>query len=240
MGADRQDRRPWTPEVLAAAARRVVGTSAPTDPFSVAVLTRAGAADRVALSARNDDALRELAGRDADAAVDRLTDIVRTCVDELGAEHPDTLIARGNLAVARLTAGQVSRAVDESAALLTDRGRVLGANHPGTVNAALALGLAHLAAGDPAAAATVLESARTVLELPRRGRSGRRRSDPVATTCAELIEIARAELDPHTDVQPAPGAPARDGAARPRFGLRPGTVRPDAPLSTGGQAWWAV
>lgn len=240
MGTDRGDHHPWTPGTLTAAARRVVGTSAPTDPFSVAVLSRTGATAQVQLSARNDSALRELGERDADTAVERLTELVAACDDELGATHPDTLVARGNLAVALLTAGQVRQAVNESLALLADRGRVLGADHPSTINAHLTLGLTHLAAGDPAAACAVLETAVGVLGARRGGPAGRRRPDTRARACSGLLDLARAALDPGAPAVPpatAPvdtpppsptPAPADDGGRHRSFPLLSDTILSDA------------
>lgn len=233
MGADDGDRRPWTAGALAAAARRVVG-GAPSDPFSVAVLSRAGADPHVRLSAGNDAGVRELGDADPGAAVDRLADLVRACADELGAAHPDTLVARGNLAMARLAAGQVRAAVRDSREVLADRGRVLGADHPSTLNAHLALGLTHLADGDPAAACAVLETARSVLRLRRGGpgrggQAARRGTDACARTCAGLLDLAHAALGPGAPGPGAPGPgvpPARSTAAQPvRRAREPGADR---------------
>ncbi|MGE3288913.1 MAG: tetratricopeptide repeat protein [Pseudonocardia sp.] len=89
---------------------------------------------------------------DAPAAVRMFDQALKTCVDVLGGDHPDTLRAAGNLAVARFLAGDGRRGLRELAAAVAAREKVYGPDHPETLNARSAEAVAHRLAGDADAA----------------------------------------------------------------------------------------
>ncbi|MET8853500.1 tetratricopeptide repeat protein [Amycolatopsis sp. NPDC004625] len=77
--------------------------------------------------------------------------------EQLGSDHPDTLIARGNLARWQGEAGDPAGAAAAFERLLTDTVRVLGPDHPHTLTARSDLAHWRGRAGDPAGAASACE-----------------------------------------------------------------------------------
>jgi hypothetical protein len=61
-----------------------------------------------------------------------LRQIVSTCRQVFGKEHPDTLISRSNLAATLAEEGKYAEAEKENRAVLAIRQDVLGAEHPDT------------------------------------------------------------------------------------------------------------
>ena len=89
----------------------------------------------------NLDVYRSLANRAEDPLGDHRRR-VETMADEMGSDHPHTLIARDELAYQLLFAGATDEAVAVLRALLNDRTRVLGSAEPATVATSVQYGTA--------------------------------------------------------------------------------------------------
>jgi tetratricopeptide (TPR) repeat protein len=95
----------------------------------------------------------------AGAAIPVLQKSAATRADQLGEDHPDTLMSRYNLAYAHLTDGQGDEAVSQFQAVLAGRTAVLGDNHTDTIAAMNALAVAYRQGGRRDSALPILERA---------------------------------------------------------------------------------
>jgi len=100
----------------------------------------------------------------AQAAIPVLKNAVATRTDQLGPDHPDTLMSRYDLAYAHLRAGDGDAAVTQFQAVLTDRTARLGDCHIDTLATMNALAVAYRQVGRRDSARPILERAVQVLD----------------------------------------------------------------------------
>lgn len=108
-----------------------------------------------------DTALAVLQNSETDRAADN-RDLwatwLPTFAENVGADHPATIVVRNNLASWRAQSGDVAGAVTELEALIIDQLKVLGADHPHTLAARKNLASCRRDAGTVARAVTELEA----------------------------------------------------------------------------------
>ena len=103
----------------------------------------------IAQTIYNLDVYRTAASESEDGSA-RLRRKAANIADDLGADHPTTLLARGEYADQLLFSGDADTAITVLHELLSDRTRVLGATEPGTVATSTQYGVALRLAGHAA------------------------------------------------------------------------------------------
>jgi hypothetical protein len=83
-----------------------------------------------------------------DEAVPLFEQVLASCRNVLGNEHPGTMTVAGNLAVAYFAAGNRRKGLKHIVNNVSDRARLLGDEHPDTLVARNALATAHRLTGD--------------------------------------------------------------------------------------------